>query len=94
MLTSLAAYRSQRINKSIFSCTHSSGSRYSSSSVIGGEEPGRLLSAMMCCSVMSVCVAVSDIRESVGGVGNLRFGVRRRTCTMIGSLAARKASTA
>lgn len=74
--------------------TYSSGSRYSSSSVMGGEEGESFVRAMMCWSVMSVWVLVSDTWASPAGPTALRCGARRRTWTTMGSLAVRKASTA
>lgn len=78
----------------ILAGTYSSGIRYSSSSVIGGEEGGRDVRAMMCWSVMSVWVLMSETWESAPGLTILGCGARRRTWTMMGSLAVRKASTA
>lgn len=72
--------------------THPSGSMYWSST--GGVEAGSLLRAIMCWKVMSVCVLMSIKCASPSGPAGLSLGVLRNTCTMIGSLAARKASTA
>lgn len=61
---------------------------------MGGEEGGRFVRAMMCWRVMSVWVLMSDTWESAAGLTSLGCGARRRTWTMMGSLAVRKASTA
>ena len=61
---------------------------------MGGEDGGSFVRAMMCWRVMSVWVLLSETWESAAGLTSLVCGGRRRTWTMMGSLAVRKASTA
>lgn len=61
---------------------------------MGGEDGGSFVRAMMCWRVMSVWVLLSETWESAAGPTGLACGGRRRTWTMMGSLAVRKASTA
>lgn len=72
--------------------THPSGSMYWSNT--GGDEAGSLLRAIMCWKVMSVCVLMFISCASPSGPAGLGLGILRNTCTMIGSLAVRKVSTA
>lgn len=61
---------------------------------MGGEAGGRFVRAMMCWRVMSVWVLMSVNWEFAVGLTRLAYGARRRTWTIMGSLAVRKASTA
>lgn len=72
-----------------------SESRKGQVSGTGGVRGRSLARAMMCSNVMSVCVLafMSWTSGTMPYVGRLR-GVRLNTCTTMGSLAVRKASTA
>lgn len=74
--------------------THSSGSRYSSSGGMAVPEAGSLERAMISWKLMSVWVLVSISWLSAPAPDGFGRGARRKTCTMMGSLAMRKASTA